>query len=352
MSSAIKHFLNTQDWSRDELDALLRDAAAFKRLPIGQQLARRSIALVFFNPSMRTRTSFELGAHQLGGKAIVLQPGKDAWPIEFELGTVMDGEAEEHIIEVAQVLGRYVDMIGVRAFPKFVDWSVDREDRVLRAFARYSGVPVINMETITHPCQELAHVMAIQERLGTEDLRGRKYVLTWTYHPRPLNTAVANSALTIATRMGMDVTLLCPSEEYLLDERYLGWARENVQRHGGSFTISHDIDAAYEGADVVYAKSWGALPYFGHWDLEKPIRERYRHFIVDERKMALTRSGLFSHCLPLRRNVKATDAVMDAPGCFAIDEAENRLHVQKAVMARLARDLDQAGHDAVSRNRF
>jgi N-acetylornithine carbamoyltransferase len=331
----MKHFLNTQDWSRSDLDALLAHASRFKRSRIGDELKGKSVALVFFNPSLRTRTSFELGAFQLGGHAVVLQPGKDAWPIEFGIGARMDGDAEEHIIEVAKVLSRYVDLIGVRAFPKFVDWSVDRQDQVLRSFAAHATVPVINMETITHPCQELAHVMALQEHFGTTDLRGRKYVLTWTYHPKPLNTAVANSALTIATRMGMDVTLLCPTPDYVLDQRYMDWAARNVAESGGSLQVSHDIAAAYSGADVVYAKSWGALPYFGQWEAEKPIRDQFRHFIVDEAKMALTNDGVFSHCLPLRRNVKATDAVMDSPRCIAIDEAENRLHVQKAVMSAL-----------------
>jgi N-acetylornithine carbamoyltransferase len=337
----MRHFLNTQDWTRAELDAVLAQAAEFKRSRFGDQLKGRSIALVFFNPSLRTRTSFEIGAFQLGGHAVVLQPGKDAWPIEFDFGTVMDGEAEEHIAEVAQVLGRYVDLIGVRAFPKFVDWSTDRQDRVLQGFAKYSPVPVINMETITHPCQELAHALALHEHFGTTDLRGRKFVLTWTYHPKALNTAVANSALTIATRLGMDVTLLCPTPDYVLDERYMDWAEANVAESGGSLQVSHDTDSAYSGADVVYAKSWGALPYFGQWNAEKPIRDRFKHFIVDERKMALTNDGVFSHCLPLRRNVKATDAVMDSPRCIAINEAENRLHVQKAVMADLIRHAPQ-----------
>ena len=332
----MKHFLNTQDWTRAELDAVLAQAAAFKRQPLGDQLKGKSIALVFFNPSLRTRTSFEIGAFHLGGHAVVLQPGKDAWPIEFELGTVMDGEAEEHIAEVAKVLSRYVDLIAVRAFPKFQDWSVDRQDRVLKGFAKYSTVPVINLETITHPCQELAHILALQQQFDSSDLRGRKFVLTWTYHPKPLNTAVANSALTIATRMGMDVTLLCPTPDYLLDERYMGWAQANVAESGGSLQVSHDPAAAYAGADVVYAKSWGALPFFGRWEQEKPIREAHRHFMVDSEKMALTNHGVFSHCLPLRRNVKATDAVMDSAACIAIEEAENRLHVQKAVMAALA----------------
>jgi len=331
----VRHFLNTQDFSRAELDALLAQAAAFKRTRHGRDLAGKSIALLFFNPSMRTRTSFELGAFELGGHAIVLSPGKDAWPIEFAPRTLMDGEAEEHIAEVARVLSRYVDLIGVRAFPKFQDWSVDREDRVLRAFAQYATVPVINMETITHPMQELAHIMALQQHFGTTDLRGKKYVLTWTYHPKPLNTAVANSALTIATRFGMDVTLLCPTAEYALDQRYLDFANQNVAANGGSFAISHDVESSYRGAHAIYAKSWGALPYFGRWEQEKPIREKYKHFIVDEAKMALTDNGVFSHCLPLRRNIKATDAVMDSPACIAIDEAENRLHVQKAVMASL-----------------
>ncbi|CAA0285281.1 N-acetylornithine carbamoyltransferase [Klebsiella oxytoca] len=116
----------------------------------------------------------------------------------------------------------------------------------------------------------------------------------------------------------------------------MGWAEQNVAESGGSLKISHDIDSAYAGADVVYAKSWGALPFFGNWEPEKPIRDQFKHFIVDERKMALTNNGVFSHCLPLRRNVKATDAVMDSPQCIAINEAENRLHVQKAIMAAVA----------------
>ncbi|HEX5353154.1 MAG TPA: N-acetylornithine carbamoyltransferase [Rhodanobacteraceae bacterium] len=331
---SLRHFITTQDWDRAGIDALLEQASGFKRSPTGNQLAGKSIALLFFNPSMRTRASFELGAFQLGGHALVLSPGKDAWPIEFEPRSVMDGDAEENVAEVARVLSRYVDLIAVRAFPGFKDWSVDREDRVIRAFAEYASVPVINMETITHPCQELAHVMALREHLG--DLRGKKYVLTWTYHPKPLNTAVANSALLIATRMGMDVTLLCPTYDYLLDERYMACGERNARENGGSLRVTHDIEDAYRGADVVYAKSWGALPYFGRWDEEKSIRDAHRHFIVDAAKMALTNQAVFSHCLPLRRNVKATDAVMDAPYCIAIDEAENRLHVQKAVMATLA----------------
>ncbi len=328
-----RHFLTTADWSREELQALLDDAVALKANPLQSRLGGKSIALVFFNPSLRTRTSFDLGMHQLGGHAIVLQPGAGAWPIEFEDGVVMDGKPEEHVAEAARVLSRYCDAIAVRAFPKFEDWSVDREDHVIRQFARWATVPVINMETITHPCQEMALMMAIQERLGKPDRK--KFVLTWTYHPRPLNTAVANSAALISTKFGMDVTLLCPNKDYLLDPRYMDLAAQYAQEQGGSFTVTHDIEEAYTGADVVYAKSWGALPYFGNWDAEKPIRDAHKHFIVDEAKMAMTNDGLFSHCLPMRRNVKATDGVTDSPNSLVIEEAENRLHVQKALMSAI-----------------
>jgi N-acetylornithine carbamoyltransferase len=333
-----RHFLSTLDWSRAEIEQLLDDAAALKASPINKKLDGKSIALVFFNPSLRTRTSFELGAHQLGAKAIVLEPGKGAWPIELEdIGVRMDGEGEEHVKEVAGVLSRYVDAIAVRAFPKFQSWEIDRQDRVIESFARYATVPIINMETITHPCQELALMMALRQHLGTP-FDGKRFVLTWTYHPKPLNTAVANSALIIAAKMGFDVTLLCPSPEYVLDERYMSAARESVARNGRSLTISHDPQSAYPGAHIVYAKSWGALPYFGRWEAEKPMREAAKHFMVDEAKMALTPSAKFSHCLPIRRNIKVTDEVLDGPRAIHLDEAENRLHVQKALMVKLLAD--------------
>ncbi len=334
-----RHFLSTLDWSRSELESLLLDARELKatrRTARRSDLAGHTVALVFMNPSLRTRTSFEVGIFEMGGHAVVLEPGKGAWPIEFKDGVVMDGDAEEHVEEVARVLSRYCDLIAVRAFPKFQSWEDDRQDAVIEAFARYATVPVLNMETITHPCQELALMLTLKERLGTTD--GKKFLLTWTYHPRPLNTAVANSALIIAAKFGFDVTLLCPTPDYVLDERYMNAAESYAKENGRSLTVSHDIESSYAGAHIVYAKSWGALPYFGHWSNEKPIRDQYKHFIVDEQKMALTvdgGNGYFSHCLPLRRNVKATDAVVRGPHSLVIDEAENRLHVQKALVRRL-----------------
>jgi N-acetylornithine carbamoyltransferase len=327
------HFLSTVDWSFEQLNGLLDLASELKQNPMQNHLHGKSIALMFLNPSLRTRTSFELGMQQLGGMAVVLQPGKDAWGLEFKPGTVMDGDAEEHIAEVAGVLSRYCDLIALRAFPLFNDWAEDREDAVIKSLAQHASVPVINMETIVHPCQELALMLTLKEKLG--EVRKKKFVLTWTWHPRPLNTAVANSALLIASKFGMDVTLLYPEEAYRLDPQFESAAVNYAAASGGSFNMTHNIDEAYTGADVVYAKSWGALPFYGKPDQEWALRKNYRHFIVDEEKMDKTNGALFSHCLPLRRNVKATDAVMDADYCVALDEAENRLHVQKAVIMNL-----------------
>ena len=329
----IKHFLTTEDWSQTELDTLLADAGYLKQNPLQNHLAGKSIALLFLNPSMRTRTSFELGMQQLGGMAIVLQPGQDAWGIEFEPNVVMDGAAEEHIKEVAGVLSSYVDMIAIRAFPAFKDWSQDQLDHKIKGLAQHATVPVINMETIVHPCQELALMMTIKNHLKT--VKRKKFLLTWTYHPKPLNTAVANSALLISSKFGMDVTLLCPNANYLLDAHYIETAKAQCLAQGTSFNITHDIKSAYQDVDFVYAKSWGALPFYGDPEAEFEQRKQFQHFMVDGAKMAMTKQAKFSHCLPLRRNIKATDEVMDANYCVALEEAENRLHVQKAMMLKL-----------------
>jgi len=304
-----------------------------RQSPVQPLLEGKRIALLFFNPSLRTRASFEIGAFQLGAHAVVLEPGKGSWSMAFENGGVMEGEAEEHVREAARVLSRYCDMIAVRCFPKFADWREDLEDRVLSGFVEHATVPVINMETIVHPCQELAHAMALQDTLG--ELAGKKYVLTWTYHPNPLNTAVANSALLMATKLGMDVTLLCPDERYLLDPVFVRGAETNAAESGGSVSVSHDIDSAYDNAHVVYAKSWGPLALYGDAESQRAASSAFKHFIVDEAKMRRTDNAVFSHCLPARRNVKATDAVMDSERSLIIEEAENRLHVQKAVMTTL-----------------
>jgi len=331
--SIMKNFITTQNWSRSELQDIVDFAIELKNKPHQPLLKNKSIAMLFFNPSLRTKTSFEVGISELSGTAIILQPGKDAWPIEFEENIVMDGNAEEHVKEVAQVLSSYCDCIAIRAFPQFMDWDYDRTDSVINSFAKYASVPVVNMETIEHPCQELAHILTLQEHYG--DLQGKDYLLTWTYHPKPLNTAVANSSLMIASKFGMNVKLLCPSEDYHLDDRYLIAAKKNCESEGTSFEVSYDIDSAYSNVDIVYAKSWGSLQHYGKPDDQMASNNKYKYFIVDESKMSLTDNAVFSHCLPLRRNVKATDGVMDAEYCIAVQEAANRKHVQKSMLSKI-----------------
>lgn len=329
----MRHFLSTEDWSRDELQAMINRARVLKGSPFGDALKGKSIALMFFNPSLRTRTSFDLGARQLGGHAMVLDARGQTWPVEIHDGAVMDGDPEEHVREAARVLSRYVDLIAIRCFPKFQDWTSEREDPLITAYARHATVPVINLETIVHPCQELALMMALQDRMG--DVRGKDFLLTWVPHPKPLNTAVANSALLIASKFGMNVRLLIPDAVYRLDERYMGAAQRFCAEAGTTLTVTTDPEAAYAGAHAVYAKSWGALPFYGHWADEAPYRAKGAGFMIDEAKMALTDGGVVSHCLPMRRNVKIADAVVDSPAFLGIEEAENRLHVQKALMERM-----------------
>lgn len=177
-------------------------------------------------------------------------------------------------------------------------------------------------------------MLALQDRLGATN--GKKFVLSWVPHPKPLNTAVANSALIIAAKFGFDVTVLAPDEVYRLDPRFMNAAEASAEAQGQSVTFTTDVDAAYDGAHVVYAKSWGALPFFGQWENEAPHRAKGAGFMVDEAKMAHTDNAVVSHCLPMRRNVKIADAVADGPNFIAVEEAENRLWVQMAVMAKLA----------------
>jgi N-acetylornithine carbamoyltransferase len=329
----MRHFLSTEPWSRDELQAMIDRARQFRERPEGDALKGKSVALLFFNPSLRTRSSFDIGTYQLGGHAIVLDARGQTWPVEFEDGAIMDGEPEEHAKEAARVLSRYVHLIAIRCFPKFQDWTSEREDPLISAYAKHATVPVINMETIVHPCQELAMMMAMQDRMG--DVRGKDFLLTWVPHPKPLNTAVANSAILMASKMGMNVRMLVPDDAYRLDERYMGAAERFCSDAGTQFSITTDIETAYSGAHMVYAKSWGALPFFGQWENEAPYRAKGANFMIDDAKMAITDNGLVSHCLPMRRNVKIADSVVDSDAFLGIEEAENRLHVQKAIMETL-----------------
>lgn len=333
--TAKRDFLAMEEWTPDEIEGLLALAARVKQERITTGLEKKLLAMVFLDPSLRTRTSFETAMFLHGGHAVVLEPGKGSWSLETEIGAVMDGAGVEHIIEAARVLGRYADALAVRTFPKGSDWGVERLDPVIRNFARYSEKPVINLESVRrHPCQGLADALTLREKLG--DTRGRKFVLQWAWHPKPLPTAVPASGAIAAAQLGMDIVVARP-EGYDLDPDDMLAIGHLAQVRGGSLTVTDRLDEAVDGAEAVYVKSWGALSYFGRPEEEKAFRASLRHWRMTPDLLRRTRQGrgIVMHCLPVRRNVEIDDAVLDGPNSVVVDEAENRLHAQRALLLEL-----------------
>lgn len=332
MTTKGRHFLSTGDFTQRELTHLLDLAAEFKRgARRDRPLEGCSVALVFFDPSLRTRTSMEVAIHQLGGQAVTLDVGRGTWSLEHRDGVVMDGNKVEHVKEAARVLSRYVNAIAVRAFPEMRDYHEEIADPVIRAFARYSDVPVMNLESsVHHPFQALADMMTIREKVGS--LSKKRVVLSWAYHPKPLPMAVPNSFALAVAQFGLDLTIACPPE-YDLGDEVMAEISAAAKASGGAVRISRDFREAAQGARIVYPKSWGGKGFYGRPEDDVACRPRYRDWRVDEEVMRSTDNGFFMHCLPTRRNVEVTDGVLDGPQNATIDEAENRLHVQKAVLS-------------------
>lgn len=329
-----KHFITTQDLSIAELQHLVNLGISLKQKKTYPQiLAQKILGMLFFNPSLRTRTSFEAGMALLGGHAINLEVGKGMWNLEWRDHVVMDGDKAEHIKEAAHVLSQYCDVLAVRAFPSMQDWEEDKKDEIIQGFVRHSEKPVINMESSCyHPCQALADIMTIQEVLGS--FQQKKFVLFWAYHPNPLPMAVPNSAVLIASKMGMNVEIINPPA-YDLDDDVLQHVKQNCALWHSRFEQQHDYQGALDGAAVIYAKSWGSRLYYGRLEEEKKMRQAYKDWIVDEEKMHLTKGAKFMHCLPLRRNVVATDTVVDSPASVIYTQASNRLYAQMALLITL-----------------
>ncbi len=331
-----RDFLALEDWTTDEVEGLLALAGRIKRGEVTGGLERKVLAMVFMDPSLRTRTSFETAMYLHGGHAIVLEPGKGSWPLETELGAVMDGDTVEHIVDAARVLGRYADALGVRSFPRGSDWAVARKDLILRNFARYCEKPVINFESARrHPCQALADAMTLREKLG--DTAGKRFALTWAWHPKALPTAVPASAALAAARLGMEIVIGRP-EGYELDPEDTALVRRLTQEAGGEIVhIIDDPDDALVGADAVYVKSWGSVKLYGKPQEEAALRAGLRDWRLTPARLRGTRGGkgIVMHCLPVRRNVEIDDAVLDGPNSVVVDQAENRLHVQRALLLEL-----------------
>ena len=331
-----RDFLALEDWSAAEVEGLLALAARVKRGEVTGGLEKKVLAMVFMDPSLRTRTSFETAMFLHGGHGVVLEPGKGSWSLETEAGAVMDGDTVEHIIDAARVLGRYADAVAVRSFPRGSDWSAARRDGIIRSFAQYCEKPVINMESARrHPCQALADAMTLREKLG--ETAGKRFVLTWAWHPKALPTAVPASAALAAAALGMEIVIARPPG-YELDPEDTALIRRLAQQQGGEFVhIIDDPDDATVGADAVYVKSWGSVKLYGQPQEEKQLRAGLRDWRLTPGRVKSTRGGkgIVMHCLPVRRNVEIDDAVLDGPNSVVVDQAENRLHAQRALLLEL-----------------
>jgi N-acetylornithine carbamoyltransferase len=314
-----RDMITTQEWSRSEIDTVLDVALDLKRRrALGEQhalLDDKVLAMLFFFSSTRTRASFEAGMAQLGGHAQF---------IESKSTQIAHGDTAK---EIGEILGRYNDGIAIRQ----VDWGVG--NGYIRDVAEASRVPVLNMQCdLYHPFQVLADLLTIIEHKG--DPKGLTINVSYAYaasYQKPLS--VPQSLILLMTRYGMNVRLTRPPEFKLMPE-IVATAEDNAKESGGSFEILEDFDEGMRGADVVYAKSWGSMLTTDDLDESAEISQKYQDWITDERRMAIAGpSAIYMHPLPADRNIEVTDAVIDGGQNVVYDEAENRLHAQKAVMA-------------------
>lgn len=330
-----RSLVTTDDLTDSELSALLDLARDLRATPGRPLLAGQVLGMCFFNPSLRTRASFEAAMFGLGGHAIHLSIGQGVWRLEHRDGVVMDGEASEHLKEAVPVLSQYCDLLGVRCFAGGQDWDEDRQDPILSRFIRHSTVPVINLESaMYHPCQGLADLLTLHDHLKAP--RRRKVLLTWAYHPKALPMAVPNSFALAATRAGVDLTISHPPG-FDLDARVLQRVRDNARLSGGTVTTTTDFASAFDGAEVVYAKAWGSRDHYGDEAAGRASRETFKDRQVTESTMARGHDAVFMHCLPVRRNVVVADEVLDGPRSIVVAQAANRLHVQKALLVAVSR---------------
>ncbi|MGI8469914.1 MAG: N-acetylornithine carbamoyltransferase [Pyrinomonadaceae bacterium] len=331
-----RNFLNTSDFSRAELEEIIESALKFKNGEIDDKpLNGKSVALVFFNPSLRTRASMQVGVYELGGNAVILEPGGTSWTLEHREGAIMDGDKTEHLKEFVRVLERYVSAIGVRSFAELKNWNLERGDPILSAFEKYASKPVINLESaMHHPCQSMADMLTIREKFGKQK---KKVLLAWAWHPKPLPMAVPNSFALASAQFGHDLRIAFP-KGYELDDELMSKVKNQAKENGGNLEITNDVNSAFDGVEVVYAKSWGSKNFYGAPEKDLEFRAGLRNdWIVDEAKMRKSNDAIFMHCLPVRRNVIVTDGVIDSANSVVVDEAENRLHVQKAILSKLVK---------------
>lgn len=312
-----------------EIEELLESAAKEKNKQ-SDHLTGKTLGMLFFDKSLRTRVSFEVAMVQLGGHCINIFADHEIYGLTPEEQAVMDGPAEEHVKDAARTLSRYVDALGVRQISQTGNWEHDRLDLLLSGYAKHATVPVLNLESLQeHPCQAIADVHTIREHLN--ELAGRKLTLAWSNHPQPTGLGASHSILTLAAMLGMEVTVAHPLG-FDLDAEAMQSATAFADKAGGNVRVVNDLDEGARGADVLYARSWGSIKYWDDPEREGMIKRSMQSWQIDEKLMGLTSDALFMHPLPVRRNVAVTDAVLDGPRSLVYDQAANRVHVQKALL--------------------
>ena len=330
----MKAFNDIADFSQEQISALLELATRLDEHPEPQALSGKVLALLFLSPSLRTLASFQAAMTRLGGGAFVISPDMSIHGLETRPGIVMDGVAAEHIREAVPVIASYGDAIGIRAFAERKDLQKDLDDVEYRSLIELIDTPYVNMESAaTHPCQNLADWKTMDD-LGVP-ANGGKFVLSWAFHPKALPLAVPASTLQMAAQRGMDVTVLRP-EGFGLPEQVMAKAKKAAAASGGSVCESEDRQEAMQGAHVIYAKSWSSIAHYGDKIADQKHREQYVDWCVDEPWFAPAETDCrFMHCLPVRRGVVVSEAVLDGPRSVVIHEARNRMLAQMAVLHQM-----------------
>lgn len=320
----MKHITHIHDLGPEGVASVIEQALAWKRQAPGAHLAGKVLGMVFFNPSLRTRASFEAVMARGGGHAIVLDVGAGVWKLESRDGAVMDGDRAEHVREAVPVLGAYCDALAVRSFATGEDFDVDNADPVIRAFRKHATVPLISMESAReHPCQGLADMLSVAEVAG--GTRGVPVTLTWAPHIKPLPHAVPNSFLLNAAAAGCDVRVAHPPG-FDLHPSVIAEAEALAAASGGKLLFTNDQRAALDGAKAVYAKAWGpSAP-------GATVTAHPQWMLTHEAIAAAAPGASFLHCLPVRRNVEVHDSVLDHPSSRVVANAGNRFHVQRVLL--------------------
>ena len=330
----MKRFNDLTDFSTQEIESLLKLANRLEHKPEPRALEGKVLSLLFLSPSLRTLASFQAAMSRLGGSSFVISPEMSIHGLETRPGIVMDGTAAEHIREAVPVIASYGDAIGIRAFAERKNLEDDLADQEFENLASLTTVPLINMESaIQHPCQSLADWKTMND-LGIPSNGGR-FVLSWAYHPKALPLAVPSATVRMAAQRGMDVVVLRPPG-FELPSTIMQDAERLAAENGGSISETDDRREAMEGANIIYAKSWSSTSHYGDRLKDQALRENLMDWCIDEPWFDNAQEDCrFMHCLPVRRGVVVADRILDGPRSVILQEANNRMKAQMAVLHRM-----------------